>query len=102
MTLINEYLSLANVLLLLGIVGIVGAYRPDEQTRKRRLVSIGAAVFAGTCLASAMYTVTQWGLSCQAPNPWQTLFTGCVFVAVAYTRGNVAKLLPRLKWTNRI
>lgn len=97
----NDILTAAHVLLLLGVFGFIVSYRPDEQTRYRPAVSLFAATLAGTSLAIVAQTVTQWGQSCQNAQGWPVLFTACVFVAVAYTRGNVAKLLPRLPWSTR-
>ena len=92
-------LEFLHVVLLLGSGVVVASYRPDEQTRYRAVVSIGAAAFAGSCFAWAMWSITQGPAAGNAPQPWQTIFSGCIFIAVACTRGNVAKLLPRLKWT---
>lgn len=97
---LDSALTFTQVSMLLGIVGFVASYQPDEQTRYRAAVSIGAAVFAGTCLAVAIWTVANLGSTCRPASPPWVIFTACVFVAVAYTRGNVAKLLPRLKWTH--
>lgn len=96
----DNALTLTQVALLLGIVGFVASYQPDEKTRYRPLLSIGASIFAGLCLANAFWTAVNLSASCQPANPLWTLFVGCVFVAVARTGGNVAKLLPRLKWTH--
>lgn len=92
-------LEALHVLFLLGSGWVVAAYRPDGQTRYRAVVSIGAAAFAGSCFAWAMWSITQGPAACNAPQPWQAIFSGCIFIAVACTRGNVARLLPRLKWT---
>lgn len=94
-------LTVVHVLLLLGVFGFIVSYRPDEQTRYRPAVSLFASTLAGASLAMVAQTVTQWGQSCQATQVGPVLFTACVFVAVAYTRGNVAKLLPRLPWSMR-
>lgn len=94
----DNALTFAQVAMLLGIVGFVASYQPDEKTRYRAPVSIGAAAFAGTCLAIAIWTVTNLNVSCRPADPMQVAFTACVFVAVARTGGNVARLLPRLKW----
>ena len=95
----DNLLTIVHVMLLLGIFGFVASYRPDDQTRYRPVVSIFAAALAGASLAMVAQIVTQWDDACKASQPWQTLFSACVFFAVAHTRGNVAKLLPRLKWT---
>lgn len=97
----DDVLTFAQVALLLGIVGFVASYQPDEKTRYRAPVSLGAAAFAGTCLAIAIWTITNLNTACQPANPLWVVFTACVFVAVARTGGNVARLLPRLKWTHR-
>jgi len=97
---LDNVLTFTQVVLLLGIVGFVASYEPDKQTRYRPLLSLGAALFAGGCLAAAIYTVVTLGTSCQPASPPWVLFTACVFVAVARTGGNVAKLFPRLKWTH--
>jgi hypothetical protein len=96
----DDVLNLTQVMLLLGIVGFVASYQPDENTRYRPALSLGASAFAGLCLANAIWTATNMGTSCQPSNPFWTLFIACVFVAVARTGGNVARLLPRLKWTH--
>jgi cytochrome bd-type quinol oxidase subunit 2 len=97
---LDDVLTFAQVVLLLGIVGVIASYQPDKQTRYRASVSIGAAAFAGICLALVVWTMATLNTSCQPASPAWTLFTACVFVAVARTGGNVAKLLPRLKWTH--
>jgi len=96
----ESLITLAHLAMLLGIVGFVASYKPDDGTRYRPVVSLFAAGLAGSSLAMAAQIVTQWGESCQAPQPWHALFTACIFVAVACTRGNVAKLFPRLKWSS--
>lgn len=95
----ESMITLTHVALLLGIFGFVASYKPDDETRYRPVVSLFAAGLAGSSLAMAAQIVTQWGEACQAPQPWHALFTACIFVAVAYTRGNVAKLFPRIKWS---
>lgn len=95
----DSVIATIHLVLLLGIFGLVASYRPDEETRYRPAISLFAAGLAGSSLALATQIATQWGESCQAPQLWQVIFTAFVFVAVARTRGNVAKLFPRLKWT---
>lgn len=95
----ESLITIVHVALLLGIVGFVASYKPDDGTRYRPVVSLFAAGLAGSSLAMAAQIVTQFSESCQAPQPWHALFTACIFVAVAYTRGNVAKLFPRIKWS---
>lgn len=77
---------------------IVATYRPDQMTRHRSGVSIIAACFAGTCFALSAWILTNWGKECQGPQVWLTMLAAFVFAAVAFTGGNIAKLLPRLKW----
>lgn len=96
----NELLTLAHVAVLLGIVGFVASYQPDGETRYRPAVSLFATCLAGTALASAVQVGFEWHSTCRPPQIWQTLFSACVFFAVARTRGNVAKLFPRLKWSH--
>lgn len=97
----NSLLAAVHVVLLLGIFGFIVSYRPDEQTRYRPAVSLFAASLAGSALALVIQIATQMNASCQPPQVWPVLFTACVFVAVASTRGNVAKLLPRIPWSTR-
>lgn len=99
---INSLLTFVYVLLLIGTGGIVASYCPDENTRYRARVSIGAAAFAGSCFAIAAWTATNWSSACEGltPRVLHTIFAACIFVSVARTRGNVAKLLPRLKWNH--
>jgi peptidoglycan/LPS O-acetylase OafA/YrhL len=95
---LDSFLTVTHAVLLLGIFGFVASYKPDCETRYRPAISIFAATLAGICLALVAQIVTNWEQSCSAPQPLWTLFTALVFVAVAYTRGNVAKLFPRVKW----
>lgn len=96
----ESLLTFTHVILLLGIFGLVASYKPDDQTRYRPAVSIFAASLAGASLALVAHIVTAWGDSCKSPQPIWTLFTALVFISVAYTRGNVAKLFPRIKWSH--
>lgn len=97
----DSLLTAVHVGLLLGVFGFIVSYCPDEQTRYRPFVSIFASSLAGVSLALAAQIITQWGNACQSAQIWSVLFTGCVFVAVARARGNVAKLLPRVPWSTR-
>lgn len=97
----ESLLTLTHVLLLLGIFGLIASYKPDDQARYRPAVSLFAASLAGISLAMVAQIVTSWDDSCRAPQPIWTLFTAFVFVAVAHTKGNVAKLFPRIKWSHR-
>lgn len=92
--------NLIHVLLLLGIVGFVVSYSPDEHTRYRPAISLFAASLAGISLAMVAQIITRWDDACQQPQPIWTIFTACVFFAVAQTRGNVARLFPRIKWSH--
>lgn len=97
---LESFINFIHVMLLLGIFGFISSYTPDKKTRYRPTVSIFAAFLAGISLAMVAQIVTRWDESCQEPQPLLTLFTACVFVAVAHTKGNVAKLFPRIKWSH--
>lgn len=97
---LESFINFIHVMLLLGIFGFVVSYIPDGSTRYRPTVSIFAAFLAGISLAMAAQIVTRWDDACQSPQPLWALLTACVFVAVAHTKGNVAKLFPRIKWSH--
>lgn len=74
----------------------------DPSARYRPGVSLFAVTLAGSNLALAMQILTSWALLLQTgAQVWSTLYAAVVLIAVAYTRGNVAKLLPRVKWGHR-
>lgn len=97
---LESFINFFHVMLLLGIFGFIASYAPDDETRYRPAVSIFAASLAGISLAMVAQIVTRWDDACQSPQPLWTLFTACVFIAVAQTKGNVAKLFPRIKWSH--
>lgn len=61
----------------------------------------GLAV-VGAALGWSFFSVLMVLQGQSRPEPiteiWPTLFVFCVTIHVLYTRGNVAKLLPRVKW----
>lgn len=97
-------LLIARCLMLLAITITLGIYH-DPTARRRWAVSIGAACGAGAALAWALFSALQVVHDEIQPSPWHeiwpTLFVLCALVPVLYTRGNVAKLLPRVKWLYR-
>lgn len=99
---LNTLLTAMHALMLAVIFIIVFSYQPDVETRYRAGVSLLATMLAGGSLASLVHIVTQWGESCPQSPPGQVLLTLVVLIAVVRTRGNVAKLLPRLKWNKPI
>lgn len=72
----------------------------DPSARYRPFVSLFAVVLAGSSLALAVQILTNWpAVRAQGPHIWATIYAATVFGAVAYTGGNLARLLPRIKWS---
>lgn len=94
-------LLIARCLMLFAITITLGIYY-DPSARRRWVVSIGAACAAGVALSWGLFSAIQVAHHAIKPSPWHeiwpTLFVLCAMVPVLYTRGNVAKLLPRVKW----
>lgn len=78
--------------------GIVFSYF-DPTARYRIGVSLLAFCVAGGSLAAAVQVATRWPEMMQTgPQAPLTILTIAFLVPVALTRGNLAKLLPRIKW----
>lgn len=78
--------------------GIVASFC-DPSARYRPGVSILAFCVAGGSLAAVFQIVTRWAELMQSgPQAPQTILALAFLVPVALTRGNLAKLLPRIKW----
>ena len=73
----------------------------DPSARHRACVSFMATLAAGASLGWAVHSVLML-LHSGTPDPrtefWPMLFVLCALIPVLYSRGNVAKLLPRVKW----
>lgn len=97
-------LLVARCLMLLAITVTLGVYY-DPNARKRWAVSMMATCAAGSSLSWAVYSLLNF-MHCRAEldtmaELWPTLFVLCALIPVLYSRGNVAKLLPRVKWLYR-
>lgn len=101
---IGVALLLARCLMLVIIAVTIGSYR-DPSARKRWAVSLMAVCAAGSSMAWAMFSLLmvfhRGGRPDALGELLPTLFVLCAMVPVLYTRGNVAKLLPRVKWLYR-
>lgn len=97
-------LLLLRCAMLLAISLTLGAYH-DPSARKRWVVSLLAVCAAGGSLGWAVLSALMLLHGRHDPDPWievwPALFVLCVLIPVLYTRGNVAKLLPRLRWSDR-
>lgn len=97
-------LLIARCLMLLAITITLGVYY-DPGARRRWLVSIMATCAAGSSLSWGMFSILMVIHQDAKPDAWgelwPTLFVFCAMIPVLYTRGNVAKLLPRVKWLYR-
>lgn len=101
------HLELATVLLLIRCLMLVvititlGVYH-DPSARHRWAVSIMATCAAGSSLGWCIFSALSVLQGLKRPEVmgeiWPTLFVLCFMIPVLYTRGNVAKLLPRVKW----
>lgn len=96
-------LVMIRCLMLLVIAVTLCSYR-DPTARHRPVVSLMATMAAGSSLGWSVHSILM--LQHQAgPDPrvefWPSLFVLCTLVPVLYSRGNVAKLLPRGKWLYR-
>lgn len=96
-------------LMLIVITVTLGVYH-DPAARRRPCVSLFATFSAGSSLAWAVYSALMalhhdsrgsGFYSAGIDEIWPTLFVLCVMIPILYTKGNVAKLLPRLPWTWR-
>lgn len=97
-------LLIVRCLMLVAITITLGVYY-DPSARRRWMVSIMATFAAGSSLGWAVLSVLLVLHNESKPDAltelWPTLFVFCAMVPVLYTRGNVAKLLPRIKWLYR-
>ncbi|MGD9662062.1 MAG: phage holin family protein [Porticoccaceae bacterium] len=85
-------IHVATAILLASYFGTGYRYRP--------VISLTAAIMAGSSAALAMQIATLWDemLSFGA-NTWATVFSGAVLFVIARARGNVAKLFEfSWKW----
>lgn len=94
-------LLIVRCLMLVAITITLGVYY-DPTARRRWAVSIMATFSAGSSLGWSVFSILMVLHEDARPNAmaefWPTLFVFCAMVPVLYTRGNVAKLLPRVKW----
>lgn len=93
-------LVIVRCLMLVTIAVTLGCYR-DTGARYRPGVSIMATFTMATSLGWAVYS----SLMLRHHQPaswffelWPTAFVLCALIPVIRARGNVAKLLPRVKW----
>jgi hypothetical protein len=97
-------LLIARCLMLLLITIILGSYY-DPKARHRWLVSLFAFCIAGISLGWSVFSMLMVLQGQAKPEPlaeiWPTIFVFCATIPVLYTRGNVAKLLPRVQWLHR-
>lgn len=97
-------LLLVRCLMLMTITITLGSYH-DPSARKRWLVSIMAVCAAGSSFGWALYSflmaASQQSCISVMDEFWPTLFVMCALIPVLYTRGNLAKLLPRIPWSVR-
>lgn len=74
----------------------------DQSATHRPGVSWFAVGLMASNLALAWQILTTWPALLAAGAQWPlTVFCVCVCAAVIYTRGNVARLLPRIPWSHR-
>lgn len=94
-------LLFSRCLMLLAITITLGVYH-DPAARLRWGVSIMATCAAGSSLAWCVFSLLSVLQGQYRPDTlgelWPTLFVLSAMIPVLYTRGNVAKLLPRVKW----
>lgn len=97
-------LLIARCLMLLLITIILGSYY-DPAARHRWLISLFAFCIAGVSLGWSVFSMLMVLQGQAKPEPlaelWPTLFVICATIPVLYSRGNLAKLLPRIKWIYR-
>jgi hypothetical protein len=97
---IGVVLVVVRCLMLVVIAVTLGCYR-DPTARYRPLTSIIATLAAGSSLGWAVHSILM--LRYHEPHTpfaelWPAVFVLCVLIPVIRARGNVAKLLPRVKW----
>lgn len=100
---IGHALVIIRCAMLLVIAITLCSYR-DPEARHRPVVSIMATMAAGSSLGWSVHSILM--LQHQAmPDArtefWPSLFVLCALIPILYSRGNVAKLLPRVKWLYR-
>lgn len=97
-------LLIVRCLMLVAITITLGVYY-DPTARRRWAVSIMATLAAGSSLGWSVFSVLMVIHQDARPDVlselWPTLFVFCALIPVLRTRGNVAKLLPRVKWIYR-
>lgn len=97
-------LLIVRCLMLLAITITLGVYH-DPTARHRWVVSIMATFAAGSSLGWSIFSILMMLHQEDRPDAWAefwpTIFVLCALIPVLYTRGNVAKLLPRVKWLYR-
>lgn len=97
-------LLLVRCAMLLLITVTLGSYH-DPNARQRWGVSLIAVCAAGASLSWALFSVLvairEPSCTPATDEVWPTLFVFGVLIPILYTRGNVAKLLPRVKWSAR-
>lgn len=95
---LDALLLIVRALAHLATFGIVFSYF-DPSARYRIGVSLLAFCVAGGSLAATVQIVTRWPDMLQSgPQAPQTILALAFLVPIALTRGNLAKLLPRIKW----
>lgn len=94
----EEVMLACRIFFLFGTGAICASWKPGENTTFRPLISLSAALFTGSCLGGGMWLCTTWPDSAGSGQFFHALYSGIIFVWVACARGNVAKMLPRLKW----
>lgn len=84
------------------IVLMVGKYHPDPDARERPGISLLAALFCGSAAGWAMYGFASLQVhTTPAREVLPTLFVLAITIPVVRTQGNLAKLFPRLRWSDR-
>lgn len=73
---------------------VVGYHAPDNNHRK--IIGVFAGIFAGANAAEAYRVAYNFNSFVGVVQPPLTLVMVCVLFFVVYSRGNMAKILPRM------
>lgn len=100
----DQFILAARAALHFATFCLLFSYR-DPDAQRRPMVSLLAISLAAPSIAMCLHILGNWGGRALTPaqlveHTLIAILSAAVFVAVALSRGNVAKLLPRRIWSH--